>query len=104
MLCTPDIMRIMSGFLLLHHKPQSLNFSAVLGAGGHDVNACGVDAAVAQNVRQLGNVLFNAVKRPGEQLAQIVGKDLAGLHPPPLHRAFSYPTRYYSGLGSCHCG
>ena len=70
----------------------------------HNVDPGGVDAAVAQNVRQLGNVLFNAVKRPGEQLAQIVGKDLAGLHPPPLHRAFSYPTRYYSGLGSCHCG
>lgn len=76
----------------------------MLDASTHNVDPGGVDAAVAQNVRQLGNVLFNAVKRPGEQLAQIVGKDLAGLHPPPLHRAFSYPTRYYSGLGSCHCG
>lgn len=62
-------MRIMSGFLLLHHKPQSLNFSAVLGAGGHDVNACGVDAAVAQNISQLCNVLLDAVEGSGKQLA-----------------------------------
>ena len=48
---------------------------------GHDIDPGGVDAAVPQNICQLGNVLFNAVKRPGEQLAQIVGKDLAGLHP-----------------------
>lgn len=88
----------------LYHQSQPFDFPAMLDASTHNVDPGGVDAAVAQNVRQLGNVLFNAVKRPGEQLAQIVGKDLAGLHPPPLHRAFSYPTRYYSGLGSCHCG
>lgn len=65
----------------LYHQSQPFDFPAMLDASTHNVDPGGVDAAVAQNVRQLGNVLFNAVKRPGEQLAQIVGKDLAGLHP-----------------------
>ena len=47
-------------------------------AGGHDIDSGGVDAAVAQDIRQLGDVLLNAVKSAGKQLAQIVWKYLAG--------------------------
>ena len=48
-------------------------------AGGDDINPCCIDAAVAQNIRQLGDVLFDAVKCPGKQLSQVVGKHLAFL-------------------------
>ena len=30
----------------LNHQPKPLDFSAVFGAGGHYIYACGVDAAV----------------------------------------------------------
>ena len=46
--------------------------------GRHDINPSRVCAAVAQNIRQLGDVLLNAVKGAGKQLAQIVWKYLAG--------------------------
>ena len=65
----------------LQDKSQTLYFPAVFQAGGHDIDSGGVHAAVAQNVRQLGNVLFQTIEGSGEQLAQIVGKHLAGLHP-----------------------
>ena len=57
-------------------------------AGGHDIDSGGVDAAVAQNVRQLGNVLFQTIEGSGEQLAQIVGEHLAGLHPGFFTKSF----------------
>lgn len=65
---------------------------AVLRAGGDDINAGRIDAAVTENVGELCNVLFDAVKHPGEQVAQIVRKHLfrvdlrllaQGFHLPP---------------------
>ena len=41
---------------------------------GHDIDPGGVDAAVAQDIRQLGDILFDAVKGPGKKLPQIVGE------------------------------
>ena len=41
----------------------------MLGSSGDDINSGGVNAAVAQDIRQLSDILLNAVKRPGEQLA-----------------------------------
>lgn len=46
---------------------------------GHNIDACGVYAAVSENTRQLGDILFNAAKGPGKELAQIVGEYLACL-------------------------
>ena len=46
----------------------------MLGAGGADVDTGGVDAAVAQQVGQLGQVLVQPVERAGEQVAEVVGK------------------------------
>ena len=48
-------------------------------AGGDNINSCGVDAAVAENIRQLGNILLDTVKGPGKELPQIVGKYLTFL-------------------------
>ena len=63
-------------FLFLYHQPQTLDLSAVLGAGGHNVDPGGINAAVSQDIRQLRNILLNAVKSPGKELTEVVGKDL----------------------------
>ena len=63
----------------LDHQTQSFYFSAVFRASGHDIDAGGVNAAVAENIRQLGNILLDTVKGPGKELPQIVGKYLTFL-------------------------
>ena len=65
----------------LYDVPQSFYFPAVLHTGGHDIDSGGVDAAVAQNVSQPGNVFFKTIEGTSKQLAQIVWKHLAGLDP-----------------------
>ena len=57
-------------------------------AGGHNVDSCGVNTAVAKNVRQFGDVFFNAVEGSGKELAQVVGKTLDSLTPAVLHSCF----------------
>ncbi len=69
-------MLIMWFFFCLHNKAKPFNLAAVFGAGSHDIDAGSVDGTVTKNVRQLGDVLFNAIEGTGEQLAQIMGKDL----------------------------
>ena len=63
------------------HQLHLLQILSVLGTGGADVNAGGVDAAVTQQVRQLGQVTLQPVERPGEQVAQVVGEYLRAVHP-----------------------
>ena len=43
-------------------------------AAAGSIDACRFDAAVSENVRKPHNVLELGVVRPGEQVAQIVGK------------------------------
>ena len=74
---TQNIMLIM---YLLNDKSQTFYFSPVFRAGCHNIDSGGVDAAVAQNIRQLGNVLFNTIKGSGKQLAKIMRKHLACLY------------------------
>ena len=50
---------------------------AVLRAGGDDINAGRIDAAVTENVGELCNVLFDAVKHPGEQVAPPPGTGIS---------------------------
>lgn len=64
----------------LESKAQAFHLPAVLHARCHNVDAGRIDAAVAQDVRQLGDILLHPVERTGKQLAQVVRKDLAGLH------------------------
>ena len=64
--------------LPLYDQPQPFQLPPVLQARGHNIDSCGIDAAVAQHVRQLRDVLFYGIKRSREQLAQVMGKYLAG--------------------------
>lgn len=42
-----------------------------------DIDTSGIDAAVAEDVGELGNVFFDAVEHPGKQMPQVVRKDLS---------------------------
>ena len=53
------------GFCLCH-QAKAVDLPGVLGAGGDQVNAGGVDAAVAQHVGQTHNILAHSVKGGGE--------------------------------------
>ena len=57
----------------------------------HGVDACGVDAGVAENVRQPGQVTLYGVIRSGEQVAEIVGEHLGRLHSSAFAQAFHIP-------------
>ena len=62
------------------------------------VNAGGVDAGVAQNIRQPGQVLFQRVIGPRKQVAQIVGEHLARLH----YGALAQPLHIPPDVGAVH--
>jgi len=51
------------------------------GAAFHGVDSGGIDAGMAQNVRQADDILFQTVKGPGEQMPQIVRKYLFSAYP-----------------------
>ena len=76
-------MRIMSSppvwAVFSYYQPHVFKSLAVLCAGGNDVNAGGVDAAVTEDVGELGDVLFNAVKCAGKQMTEIMRKYFAGV-------------------------
>ena len=76
---------------LCDHKPQPPDLPGVDGSALGGVNAGGLDAAVAQDVCQAGEVLFQAVIRPGEQVPEIVGEYLAGSHPGALTQGLHVP-------------
>ena len=67
-------------FFFLHDQAQAFDLSAMLGSGGHDIDSCGVDAAMAQNIRQLRNILLDPIKSPGKELAQVMGENLGRIH------------------------
>lgn len=50
----------------LYYQPHPLHPPAVFRTGADDIDAGGVDTAVAENIRQLCNVFFNSVKHPCE--------------------------------------
>ena len=49
---------------------ELFQLTAVLLSGGHDIDTGGIDAAVAQNICQLGNVLFDAIECAGKQAVE----------------------------------
>lgn len=51
----------------------------MLCSGGHNIDPGGINAAVSQDIRQLRNILLDAVKGPYKELPQIMGKDLGGI-------------------------
>lgn len=77
----------------LYHKPKPFYHSAVLGAAGHYINSGGVNAAVAQNIRQFCDIPLSTVKGACKQLAEIMGKYFGWLH--TGHRAQTFHLRPY---------
>ena len=55
--------------VFLYDQPHIFHTLPVFIAGIHNINAGGVDTAVTENVGELGNILFNAVKSAGKQMA-----------------------------------
>lgn len=77
--------------VFLYYKAQSFNLAAVLRASGHDIDPGGIDTAVAQNIRQFSNILFNTVESPGKELSQIVRKYLTLFNPGILTKLLHLP-------------
>ena len=79
--------------------------AAVLGAGGDDINSCGVDAAVTENVGKLDDVLFDAVKHAGEKVAQVVRKYFLRIDVRGFAQGFHFTPDVcaaYRVAGSCY--
>ena len=71
------------------HQLQPFQLTPVFLSCGHQVDAGGFNAGMAQDVRQLCNVLVDPVINRGKQMPEIMGKYLGGLHigflTEPLH-------------------
>ena len=75
---------------LLYYQPHTFHSSAVFRAGGNDVDACRVDAAVTEDVGELGDVLFHVVEHAGKQMPQVVRKNLFGVDTCRLAQCFHF--------------
>ena len=64
----------------LRNKTQSLQLPGVLYASGNEVDAGGLNAGVAQYIRQFGYIPAGPVESPGEQVPQVVGEYFRGGH------------------------
>ena len=92
----------------LGDQPQLIQGPGMLGAGGDEVDAGGLDAAVAQQVRQLDDVPAGPVEHHSKQVPQIVGEHLARVHPgvpaQPLHLRPDLPAaQLFSAFGAKDC-
>ena len=98
----------------LSKQTQLFHLVAVLCAGGHDVDARRVDAAVAENICQFCNILLHTIESPGKEFPQIVGKHFVRiyvclrtqpLHGRPdiaaVHRLTGQGTEDVTALDSC---
>ena len=95
-------------FLFLNHQPHPFDLPAVLGAGGHNIDPGGIDAAVSKDIRQLGNILLNAVKSTGKELAKIMRKDLGRIYFRRMTQSFHLlpdvaTIQGFSGPGNENC-
>ena len=64
------------GLFSLYNQAHIFHFALMLGGGSNDIDACGVDARMTENVSELGNILFNTVKGTGKQVSKIMRKHL----------------------------
>ena len=76
---------------LLNDEPHGFHLPPMFCAGGNDIDPCGVDVAVAENIRQLCHVVINTVKRSGKQVPQAVRKHLAWRNVCPFAQGFHFP-------------
>ena len=92
----------------LYYQPHILHTLTVFVAGGDNINSCGVDAAVTKNICELCNILFDTIESAGEQVAQIVWKNLLRIYSCLLTKAFHFPpnvstARWLTGAGYEYC-
>ena len=66
--------------IFLCQKSKPFYLTAVFRPRGYNIDPGGIDAAVSQDIRQLGNILFNPVKGSGKQFSQVVRENLGFLH------------------------
>lgn len=85
------------GILLLKDKAQAFYLAPVFCAAFHNINSCGFDAGVAEKVRQLCYIPGSRRKGLGEQMPEVVGKDLPLVHPRPGTESLEAPARCWSG-------
>lgn len=76
---------------------QALEGFGMLGAGGDEVDPGGLHAGVPQHVGKLRHVPAGLVEDPGEEMAQVVGKDLADRHPRRPGVALHLRPQLFSG-------
>ena len=58
--------------------------------GGDDIDTSSVNAAVTENIGELGDVLFKIVKCSCKQVTQIVRKHLVGIYFSLLTQGFHF--------------
>ena len=56
-----------------------VELALVFGAAFEGIDAGGVDACVSEEVSEAQEVFFGGVEGAGEEMAQVVGKDFAGV-------------------------
>lgn len=83
---------------MLDYQPHPLHPLTMFKAGGDYVDSRRVDAAVAEDVCQLYDVLFYAVEHPCKQMAQVVRKDLLRVDAGFFTQAFHLPP----DVGAAH--
>ena len=78
-----NIMSIMSSpplwAVFSYHQPHIFELFTMFLAGGYDINPSGIDAAVTEDVGELGDIFFNAVKRAGKQVTKVMRKNFGGV-------------------------
>ena len=76
----------------------------MFGTSSNNINAGSVDIAMTENICELGNILFNAVKGAGKQVAQIVWKNLLWIYPRLLTKIFHFPPNVCAAHRSTAAG
>ena len=76
---------------ILYYQPHIFHTLTVFIAGGNDINSCGVDTAVTENIGKLGNILFNPVKHPCEQMTKVMWEHFLRIYACLLTKPFHLP-------------
>ena len=67
-------------FRCSHDEAEFFHLAFVFRAAFHDINPCGVNAGVTEEVSQFCYILLRPVEGHGEQMAEIMREHLPGVH------------------------
>ena len=67
-------------FRCLHDKTKTLHLPLMLCAALHDIDTGRINAGVAKEVSQFRYILLQLIEDNGEQMPEVMGKDLAWFH------------------------